>query len=263
MDNSNNDQYNSQGNVSSEEWERMTRSLRKPYKELEQISKEKERVSIESFEPELVQAKSPAVAWQKRWKTPTDFLCCPSEVSNNTITEYFNNLIIGCNYNSTLYYGNDKPDFQKIVDKAYIDDNNSILVFSVNEGGIKPYALSKIYISDDKIIHESIGTFFAEDGARKAELRENFDVATSRAVANMAVLSEYCLPYVKLNGHFVALKGPAIEDEIRDGKKAIMTLGGELESIIEVTIEESDLKHNIVEIKKIILHKEILKSIRR
>lgn len=167
IDNSNNDQYNSQGNVSSEEWERMTRSLRKPYKELEQVSKEKERVSIESFEPELVQAKSPAVAWQKRWKTPTDFLCCPSEVSNNTITEYFNNLIIGCNYNSTLYYGNDKPDFQKIVDKAYIDDNNSILVFSVNEGGIKPYALSKIYISDDKIIHESIGTFFAEDGARK------------------------------------------------------------------------------------------------
>ena len=167
IDNSNNDQYNSQGNVSSEEWERMTRSLRMPYKELEQVSKEKERVSIESFEPELVQAKSPAVAWQKRWKTPADFLCCPSEVSNNTITEYFNNLIIGCNYNSTLYYGNDKPDFQKIVDKAYIDDNNSILVFSVNEGGIKPYALSKIYISDDKIIHESIGTFFEEDGARK------------------------------------------------------------------------------------------------
>ncbi len=91
----------------------------------------------------------------------------------------------------------------------------------------------------------------AEDGARKQELRENFDVATSRAVANMAVLSEFCLPYVKLNGYFVALKGPAIEDEIREGKKAIDTLGGELENIIEVNIEESDLKHNIVEIKKI------------
>ena len=187
MDNSNNDQYNSQGNVSSEEWERMTRSLRKPYKELEQISKEKERVSIESFEPELVQAKSPAVAWQKRWKTPTDFLCCPSEVSNNTITEYFNNLIIGCNYNSTLYYGNDKPDFQKIVDKAYIDDNNSILVFSVNEGGIKPYALSKIYISDDKIIHESIGTFFAEDGARK-----RFTVAQGLEWTGGDSIDDYC-----------------------------------------------------------------------
>ncbi|MBE6052696.1 MAG: 16S rRNA (guanine(527)-N(7))-methyltransferase RsmG [Clostridium sartagoforme] len=91
----------------------------------------------------------------------------------------------------------------------------------------------------------------AEDGARKTEFRENFDVATSRAVANMAVLSEFCLPYVKPNGYFVALKGPAIEDEIRDGKKAINTLGGELENIIEVNIEESDLKHNIVEVKKV------------
>ena len=91
----------------------------------------------------------------------------------------------------------------------------------------------------------------AEDGARKVELRENFDVATSRAVANMAVLSEFCLPYVKLNGYFVALKGPAIDEEIREGKKAIETLGGELESIIEVNIEKPDLKHNIVEIKKI------------
>ncbi len=91
----------------------------------------------------------------------------------------------------------------------------------------------------------------AEDGARNPEFRENFDVATSRAVANMAVLSEFCLPYVKLNGYFVALKGPAIDDEINDGKKAISTLGGELENIVEVNIEESDLKHNIVEIKKI------------
>lgn len=91
----------------------------------------------------------------------------------------------------------------------------------------------------------------AEDGARKPEFREHFDVATSRAVANMAVLSELCLPYVKVNGHFVALKGPAIEEELKEGQKAISTLGGKLENIIEVNIEESDLKHNIVEIKKV------------
>ena len=47
----------------------------------------------------------------------------------------------------------------------------------------------------------------AEDGARKVELREKFDVATSRAVANMAVLTEFCMPYVKVKGYFVALKG--------------------------------------------------------
>ncbi|MDV4150821.1 16S rRNA (guanine(527)-N(7))-methyltransferase RsmG [Clostridium sp. AL.422] len=91
----------------------------------------------------------------------------------------------------------------------------------------------------------------AEDGARKPEFREKFDVATSRAVANMAVLSEFCLPYVKQDGYFVALKGPAVDDEIKDGKNAINTLGGELENIIEVSIEESDLKHNIVEVKKV------------
>ncbi|WP_066889307.1 16S rRNA (guanine(527)-N(7))-methyltransferase RsmG [Clostridium nigeriense] len=91
----------------------------------------------------------------------------------------------------------------------------------------------------------------AEDGARKPELRESFDVATSRAVANMAVLSEFCLPYVRVNGYFVALKGPAIEEELKEGQKAINTLGGSLENIIEVNIEESDLKHNIVEIKKV------------
>lgn len=106
--------------------------------------------------------------------------------------------------------------------------------------------ISKLELKNVVTIHSR-----AEDGARKVELREKFDVATSRAVANMAVLSEYCLPYVKLNGHFVALKGPAIDAEIKDGKNAIMTLGGELENIIEVKIEESDLKHNIVEIKKI------------
>ncbi len=91
----------------------------------------------------------------------------------------------------------------------------------------------------------------AEEGARKPELREKFDVATSRAVANMAVLSEFCMPYVKKGGYFVALKGPAIDEELENGKKAIKILGGELKEIIEISIEETDLKHNIVEIKKI------------
>ncbi len=91
----------------------------------------------------------------------------------------------------------------------------------------------------------------AEDGARKPELREKFDVATSRAVANMAVLSEFCMPYAKKGGYFVALKGPAIDEELENGKKAIKILGGELKEIIEISIEETDLKHNIVEIKKI------------
>ena len=91
----------------------------------------------------------------------------------------------------------------------------------------------------------------AEDGARKPELREKFDIATSRAVANMAVLSEFCMPYVKKGGYFVALKGPSIDEELENGSNAIKILGGELKDIIEISIEETDLKHNIVEVSSI------------
>lgn len=91
----------------------------------------------------------------------------------------------------------------------------------------------------------------AEDGARNKELREKFDIATSRAVANMAVLSEFCLPYVKVGGYFIALKGPAITDELNDAKNAIGTLGGKLIEVVEVSVEGTDLKHNLVVIKKV------------
>lgn len=91
----------------------------------------------------------------------------------------------------------------------------------------------------------------AEDGARNPQLREKFDIATSRAVANMAVLSEFCMPYVKKGGYFVALKGPSIDEELENGSNAIKILGGELKEIIEISIEETDLKHNIVEVYKV------------
>mgnify|MGYP001578908699 CR=1 FL=1 len=91
----------------------------------------------------------------------------------------------------------------------------------------------------------------AEDGARNKELREKFDIATSRAVANMAVLSEFCLPYVKVSGYFVALKGPAIEEELESSKKALEVLGGNLLRVDKTLIEDTDLNHNIVIVKKI------------
>ena len=91
----------------------------------------------------------------------------------------------------------------------------------------------------------------AEDGARDPKLREKFDVAVSRAVANMAVLSEFCIPYVKVSGNFIALKGPAIEEELSNSKNAIGTLGGKLKNVIELEIEDTDLKHNIVVVNKI------------
>ena len=91
----------------------------------------------------------------------------------------------------------------------------------------------------------------AEDGARNKMYREQFDLATSRAVANMSVLSEYCLPYVKVGGRLIALKGPSVSEEIEDSRAAIQKLGGELEGVMPVEIEDSDLKHNLVIVKKV------------
>lgn len=91
----------------------------------------------------------------------------------------------------------------------------------------------------------------AEDGARDKKLREKFDIATSRAVANMSVLSEFCLPYVKVGGNFIALKGPSVDQEIKDSVTAINILGGEFVDICEVSIEGTELRHNLVVVKKI------------
>lgn len=91
----------------------------------------------------------------------------------------------------------------------------------------------------------------AEDGAKDIKLRENFDIATSRAVANMSVLSELCLPYVKVGGSFIALKGPSVDQEITESTNAIKILGGKILEVCEINIEDTELKHNLVVVKKI------------
>ncbi|QGU96748.1 16S rRNA (guanine(527)-N(7))-methyltransferase RsmG [Clostridium bovifaecis] len=106
--------------------------------------------------------------------------------------------------------------------------------------------LKNIEVNDVSTIHGR-----AEDYAQAPQYREKFDAVVSRAVANLAVLSEFCLPYVKVGGYFVAMKGPAVEEEVIEAKKAIGVLGGKLEEIIEVEIEGSDLNHNLVIIKKV------------
>ena len=89
----------------------------------------------------------------------------------------------------------------------------------------------------------------AEDGARR--MREQFDTVVSRAVANMSVLSELCIPFLKIGGRFLALKGPLAEQEVKDAKKAITILGGEIEDIFEAKIPHTDLSHKIIIVKKV------------
>lgn len=66
----------------------------------------------------------------------------------------------------------------------------------------------------------------AEDAGNNRHYREKFDIVTARAVARMSVLTEYCLPFVKKDGYFIALKGASAAEELQDAKNAINTLGG-------------------------------------
>ncbi|MCD7731964.1 MAG: 16S rRNA (guanine(527)-N(7))-methyltransferase RsmG [Oscillospiraceae bacterium] len=79
----------------------------------------------------------------------------------------------------------------------------------------------------------------AEDGAR-TDLREAFDVATARAVARLSVLSEYCLPYVKPGGKFLALKDSDCQEEIAQAEPIIAKLGGKIANIVEYNLPNGD-----------------------
>ncbi|MGB3368141.1 MAG: 16S rRNA (guanine(527)-N(7))-methyltransferase RsmG [Acidaminobacteraceae bacterium] len=91
----------------------------------------------------------------------------------------------------------------------------------------------------------------AEDFGQDPNYRECFDVCVSRAVANLAVLTEYCLPFIKIGGYFIAQKGPKKNEELQEAAKAIEVLGGEIESVLEVKIPFSDITHSIVLIRKV------------
>lgn len=91
----------------------------------------------------------------------------------------------------------------------------------------------------------------AEELGNDSSFREKFDIALSRAVAPLNILCEYDMPYVKIGGLFIALKGPNAYDEIKLSKNAVSKLGGEILDIKEIRLPDTDLNHNIVIIKKV------------
>lgn len=122
---------------------------------------------------------------------------------------------------------------------------NVVLLDSLNKRiNFLNQVISDIQLNNIKCIHGR-----AEDFSKDIKYREKFDAAVSRAVANLSVLSEFCIPYIKLGGYFVAMKGPSVDDEIKESKKAISILGGKIENIVK--IENDDLNHNLVVIKKV------------
>ncbi|WP_394024440.1 16S rRNA (guanine(527)-N(7))-methyltransferase RsmG [Anaerococcus martiniensis] len=122
---------------------------------------------------------------------------------------------------------------EKNFDLTLVDSVNKKVNF-MNE------VIDKLDLSNAHAIHTR-----AEDFAK--ENRESFDVVVSRAVANMATLSELCLPFLKVGGIFIALKGPKADEELEAAQNAIKILGGQVKEIERFKIDDNDRVNIIVE----------------
>ncbi|MBP2626771.1 MAG: Ribosomal small subunit methyltransferase [Firmicutes bacterium] len=101
-------------------------------------------------------------------------------------------------------------------------------------------------ITDIKFIHSR-----AEDGGKSKQLRESYDIAVSRAVARLNILSEWCLPFVAVGGYFIALKGSQYSQEVNDAQGALQSLGGEVAKIESVKLPGLDDVRAVIYIKKV------------
>jgi len=148
-------------------------------------------------------------------------------------------------------------DGQKVIDvgtgagfpgvplKIMRGDIKLTLLDSLNKRIVFLDELSKCLKQSNETIHAR-----AEDGGKNPDLREQFDVAVSRAVASLPLLAEYCLPYVCVGGYFIAYKGPGLEAELDDGERVTELLGGKLEKSEKLILSDGS-ERNIIIIKKI------------
>lgn len=119
-----------------------------------------------------------------------------------------------------------------------VDSLNKRLVFLQE-------VINKLKLKNIEIVHAR-----AEDFGQNKNYREKFDIATSRAVANLSTLSEYLLPLVKVNGKCICMKASDADEEIEEAKKAIDVLGGKISKIDKFNLPQSDIGRTIIEIKK-------------
>lgn len=125
-------------------------------------------------------------------------------------------------------------------------EKNFVLIDSLNKRiKIINELCEKLGITNVRAVHGR-----AEELARKKEMRDSFDLCVSRAVANMSTLTEYCLPFVKKGGSFIAYKGPECGSEIAAASRAIKVLGGRLTHEESPVFEGSDFEHKLIFIKK-------------
>lgn len=158
-----------------------------------------------------------------------------------------------------------------VLDKQYLYDNNKSMIDIGTGAGFPGIPLKIVFpnlrvtLLDSlnkritflnevikKLKLENIETIHgrAEDYAKQIKYRERYDICVSRAVANLATLSEYCLPYTKEKGFFISYKSDHVDEEIENSKNAIKMLGGKIEKIEKFILPDTDIKRAIIKIKK-------------
>lgn len=173
-------------------------------------------------------------------------------------------------------------DFKEVVQKHFIDSlslnrvvfiENKIKIIDIGTGAGFPgiplkiaYPELEIVLMDSlnkriKFINEVIEILElsnikaiharAEELARMKEHREVYDVCVSRAVANLAALEEYCLPFVKIGGKFISYKSGEVEEEVLMSKRACHLLGGKTEEVHHFSLEEGTVQRSFVVVEKI------------
>ncbi len=137
--------------------------------------------------------------------------------------------------------------FPSIPLKIMLPSVNFVLLDSLNKRiNFLNEVIDNLELTNIKAIHGR-----CEDFGQEEEYRENFDYAVSRAVANLQVLSEFCLPFVKVGGSLIALKGKAVYEELEKGENAVNILGGKVKSVEKVTLPYLDITHQILLIDKV------------
>ena len=160
-------------------------------------------------------------------------------IDSLTISKYIEN-------NKTLADVGTGAGFPGIALKIYRNDLKITLVDSLNKRiNFLNEVIKELHLKEIETVHSRI-----EDFGKNKEYREKFDYTTARAVANLSVLSEYLIPIAKVDGQCICMKGSNVKEEVDTSKNAIKILGGKIKKIEEFNLPKSDIKRNVIIIKK-------------
>lgn len=215
--------------------------------DMEQLQRECMQIGVETIESQRESMdKYAAILMEWNEKMNLTAIKKPEEI----VTKHFVDSL-------TLLTAVNLPDKARLIDvgtgagfpsiplKIVRADLNITLLDSLNKRITFLKELSNTLEQDNLCVHAR-----AEEAGRKKEYREQYDVATARAVAHLRELTEYCMPFVKVGGFFAALKSGAIEMELSESRRAIQALGGKIETVKEFPLPDGSAR-TIIVIKKI------------